>query len=100
MFQIEGTILLSLLSAAIGAAGFWFARKKDSVEQGQMSGSLMTELGYLKSSMDTANKKLDKQDERNIRIEERLSRHEESTKQSHRRLDALERRVECLEKDE
>ena len=68
-------------------------KSKDDKSDGQQTGIVLTELGYIKGSIDGMNAKLDKQDERFIEIAQRLSAVEASAKQAHKRLDRMEANV-------
>jgi len=92
---------MAILTAVIGAVGglcaiaFGYAtykrnRKADDSSEGKESGTLFTEIGYIKSGIDDIKRKQDKQDERLLQISERLTAVEASSKQAHKRLDKLE----------
>lgn len=71
-------------------ATYWTSSKKNSQEDGQHSGQISSDLGYLKKGVEDINAKLEKGDERHYKLSERVGRTEESVKSAHRRLDALE----------
>ncbi len=92
---------MAILTAVIGAVGglcaiaFGYAtykrnRKADDSSEGKESGTLFTEIGYIKSGIDDIKRKQDKQDERLLQISERLTAVEASSKQAHKRIDRLE----------
>jgi len=92
---------MAILTAVIGAVGglcaiaFGYAtykrnRKADDSSEGKESGTLFTEIGYIKSGIDDIKRKQDKQDERLLQFSERLTAVEASSKQAHKRLDRLE----------
>lgn len=82
-------LVCTLLGAVVGYATFARNKTKDDKTNGQQTGVMLTELGYIKSGLDTINSKMDKQEERNLDMVERLSTVESSVKQAHRRLDDL-----------
>ena len=75
-----------LISYAVFARG----KTKDDRSDGQQTGVMLTELGYIKGSLDGVNAKLDRQEERNLELVQRLSSVEASAKQAHKRIDRLE----------
>lgn len=96
MTPVEWNIIVGLvctvLGAVIGYASFSRSKEKDDKTEGQQAGAMLTELGYIKGSVDNINKKMDKQEERNLELVERISSVEASAKQAHKRLDRLEGR--------
>ena len=85
-------IICTVLGAAVGYATFSRNKEKDNRSEGKQTGVILTEIGYIKSSIDTANQKLDRQEERNIEFMSRLASVEASAKSAHRRIDRLEGR--------
>lgn len=85
-------LVCTVLGAVIGYSSFSRSKEKDDKTEGQQAGVMLTELGYIKGSVDNINKKMDKQEERNLELVERISSVEASTKQAHKRLDRLEGR--------
>lgn len=85
---VLGTILGGILSYA----AFHRNSKKDSEEEGKSSGTMLTEIGYIKGGIDRIERKQDAQDERYISMAERVTAVESSTKQAHHRIDRLEAR--------
>lgn len=92
---------LGILATVIGAVGAVCAivfgytsykrnQKTDDSKSGKESGTLFTEIGYIKSGIDDIKRKQDKQDERLLQFSERLTAVEASSKQAHKRLDRLE----------
>lgn len=91
----------ALLSAVLGVLGtvcaiaFGYATwkrncKADDNDDGKESGTILTEIGYIKAGVDDIKRKQEKQDERYTSMVERLSSVEASAKQAHHRLDRLE----------
>ena len=83
-------LVCTVLGAAVGYATFSRNKAKDDRGDGKETGVILTEIGYIKSSVDTVNQKLDRQDERNMEFMSRLSAVEASTKSAHHRIDHLE----------
>ncbi len=74
------TLLFSALASISGTAavlfsyfGFLRARKRDSRQDGQHTGAVMTELGYIKSGIDDIKHRQDKQEARHTALVERLA---------------------------
>lgn len=65
-------------------------RKTDNTLEGKSSGTILTEIGYIKSGVDDIKRKQDKQDERHVEIISRVTAVEQSAKQAYHRLDRLE----------
>lgn len=93
---MEWNIIVGLVCTVLGAVisylSFFRNKSKDDRNDGHQAGVMLTELGYIKGSVDSINKKMDKQEERNMEIVERLSSVEASAKQAHKRIDRLEGR--------
>ena len=87
-----------VVSVLGGIAGVIFGvatnrKKKDDEEDGRQTGVVLTELGYIKSSVDDIKRKQDKQDEQTINFLRELTEVKESAKQAHKRIDTLEERI-------
>lgn len=87
---IELGILIAVCGLAISFASFLAGRAKTYKMDGQESGMLKSELGYIRKGVDDIRIDL-KANEKNIaHLSERVTRVEESTKQAHKRLSKLE----------
>ena len=87
----------AIIGIIVGVGGFVFGlvaffrnKKSDDASEGRKDGTILTELGYIKSGVDDIKRKQEKQDEQNLKFAERLSSVEASTKQAHKRLDKIE----------
>ena len=67
--------------------------RKDNEEDGQKTGMVLTELGYIKAGVDDLKRKQEKQDEQSLQILRELTAVQESAKQAHRRIDGIEERI-------
>lgn len=85
-------LLCSLVGGAIAFATFSRNKSKDDRSEGQQSGQMLTELGYIKSGIDDI--KNEQREQRKINTEHaaRLASVEASAKQAHLRLDRIEDR--------
>lgn len=94
MITIELTVLLSLIFAGIGAAVAWFGLRrsinKDTAEDGKTSGTILTEIGYIKSGVDDIKRHQEKQDDQYLDLRQRVTKVEASATQAHKRLDSIE----------
>ena len=88
------TIISTLCAIAFGYAAFVRNKKKDDTESGEKGGTVLTEIGYIKSGIDDIKRKQERQDEKaeaqHIEVISRLSSVEASAKQAHKRLDRIE----------
>lgn len=76
------TVILALL-------GFWVGRMSASRTEGERDGTLLTDIGYIKSSIDDVKKQLRDQEQKYVEVVTRLSAVEASAKQAHRRIDEI-----------
>lgn len=91
----------AIIGIIVGVGGFVFGlvtffrnKRSDDASEGRKDGTILTELGYIKSGVDDIKRKQEKQDEKNEKFAERLSSVEASAKQAHKRLDAMEGKAE------
>ena len=66
-------------------------QRSDEQQDGRESGTLLTEIGYIKANTDDIKRKQEKQDEQYLELTERMVAVEQSTKQAHHRIDRLEK---------
>lgn len=73
-----------------------FARNKhqDEMSDGVQTGTILSELGYVKSGVDDIKAETREQRKTNTELYSRMSAVESSTKQAHHRIDRLEQRNE------
>lgn len=85
-------LLCTLVGGAIGIATFARNKAKDDRSEGQQSGQMLTELGYIKSGIDDI--KTEQREQRRINTETatKLAAVEASAKQAHLRIDRIEGR--------
>lgn len=79
----------TLCAMVFGYVAILRNRRKDDSENGQQSGIVLTELGYVKSGIDDIKRKQEKQEAQNIEIITRLAKVEASASQAHKRIDGL-----------
>ena len=79
-------VLGTILGGVLSYAAFHRNSKKDSEEEGKSSGTMLTEIGYIKGGIDRIERKQDAQDARYIGMAERMSAVESSAKSAHHRI--------------
>ncbi len=87
-------IIVGVGGLVFGIVTFFRNKKSDDSSEGRKDGTILTELGYIKSGVDDIKRKQEKQDEQNLKFAERLTSVEASAKQAHKRLDAMEGKTE------
>lgn len=92
MEYISASILIAALGVIISIAAFSRNKTKDDKTEGQQSGVMLTELGYIKAGIDDI--KAEQKEQRHINADtgERLAKVEASAKQAHLRIDRMEGR--------
>ncbi len=83
-------VVCTLLGLVISYAAFLRNSKKDSGEEGREAGTVLTELGYIKSGIDDLKTESREQRKINTDLITRVTAVEASAKQAHKRLDAME----------
>ncbi|WP_024833845.1 hypothetical protein [Ruminiclostridium josui] len=64
--------------------------KKESSDAGKNSGTLISDVGYIKAGVDDLKRKQETSEERHFALAERVKGVEESAKSAHKRIDGLE----------
>lgn len=85
-------VICTLLGAVIGYLGFLRASKKDSEDEGRETGTVLTELGYIKGGIDDLKAEQREQRKTNTDLVTRVTAVEASAKQAHKRIDRIEGR--------
>jgi hypothetical protein len=88
------TVIAIVVPSASLVFGFLTMRrgqKLDDGTQGREMGQILTEIGYIKSSLDSINKKLEHSDERFAILGERVSKVEAAAASAHKRIDELDK---------
>lgn len=73
-----------------GYLGYKKGLQRDSCESGKNSGTLMSDIGYIKAGIDDLKHKQETAELRHFALAERVTKVEESSKQAHKRIDRLE----------
>ena len=80
-------ILGTVCAIVFGLATYKRNRKKDDSDEGKQSGTVLTEIGYIKSGIDDIKAEQREQRNTNTQFLERLTAVEASAKQAHKRID-------------
>lgn len=83
-------LVCTVLGAVINYATFSHNKGKDDRSNGQHLGTVLTELGYIKSNTDEIKTEQREQRKTNTEVEGRLAAVEASAKSAHHRIDHLE----------
>ena len=83
-------LICTVLGAVISYATFSHNKGKDDRSNGQQLGTVLTELGYIKSNTDEIKTEQREQRKTNTEVEGRLAAVEASAKSAHHRIDHLE----------
>lgn len=81
--------LIGFIGVIVSVAAFFYGRSTAIRTEGKQDGTILSELGYLKSGTDDIKRRLDRQDDRDRETIGRLTTVEESTKSAHKRIDQL-----------
>lgn len=85
------TAVLGILTLLFAYLAFFRNRKKDDTDAGRASGTILSDLGYIKAGVDEIKAEQKDQRKTNIDNERRLTAVEESAKQAHKRIDELKK---------
>ena len=88
----------TVISLIVGAAGIVFGlvtlfrnKRQDDNEAGKASGTILSDIGYIKAGVDEIKAEQKEQRKTNIDFITRLTAVEESAKQAHKRIDELKK---------
>lgn len=87
------TIATGLCAIIFGYLAFRRGQKKDDTDEGSERGTMLTEIGYIKSGVDDIKTEQREQRKTNTEFIERLTEVESSAKQAHKRIDGIENRL-------
>lgn len=83
------SVISTLCAIVFGYAAFSRNKRKDDEDGGAKNASIMSDLGYIKASVDDIKRKQEKQDAQHLEVISRLTAVEASAKQAHRRIDTI-----------
>lgn len=87
-------IIASLCAVVFGYIAFVRNKRHDDEEEGKASGTMMSDIGYIKSGVDDIKAEQKEQRKTNLEVVSRLTAVEESAKQAHKRIDELKSKGE------
>lgn len=85
------SVLSTVCAIVFGYVAFARNRKKDDNEEGRAAGTLLSDIGYIKSGVDDIKSEQKEQRKTNLEVVSRLTAVEESAKQAHKRIDELKK---------
>jgi hypothetical protein len=83
----------TICGVVFGYIGYQRGLKKECKEDGQNSGALMSDIGYIKSGIDDLKRKQETSEARHFALVERVTKVEESAKSAHHRIEGIEERL-------
>lgn len=90
---IDLTVLISLLSVAMTVASFFIGRFTATRKQGQESGQLMSDIGYIKRGMDDLKAEIKEERKHTGELELTLAEHGRDIKTAFDRIKRIEERI-------
>lgn len=75
--MLDASILIAVVGLAVSVGTFFLGRTSAAKTSGQEYGVMLTELGYIKSSVDDMKRKMEQSDKRYIDLAERVTALEE-----------------------
>ena len=97
---MNNTIIISIIGLCLTVVSSWIGYKRGLQKDSNAEGSLRSDVGYIKSSVDDL--KIEQKNFNNLhyglaervgRVEEHVGRVEESTKSAHKRIDSIEEKI-------
>ncbi|MDL2235404.1 hypothetical protein LJC07_04520 [Christensenellaceae bacterium OttesenSCG-928-L17] len=85
--MVDVTILIAVIGVCLSIGTFLAGRKSAGKQEGLESGTVLTEIGYIKSGIDDIKRKQDRQEAQHLEVIARLTAVEASAKQAHKRMD-------------
>lgn len=82
-------IIGGIAGVLFGLVTLFRNKKQDDTQEGRESGTVLSDLGYIKAGVDEIKSEQKEQRKTNIEFITRLTAVEESTKQAHKRIDEL-----------
>lgn len=88
------SVLGTISSVVFAYLAFSRGKRREDTKSGEHSGTILTEIGYIKTGIDDIRKKQEQEDQRHLEVVSRLVAVESSVKQAQRRLDAIDGQCE------
>lgn len=90
IFLTALSVVSTVCAIIFGYVAFSRNKKKDDADEGRATGTILTELGYIKGGIDDVKSEQREQRKTNTEFVSRLTAVEESAKQAHKRIDHIE----------
>lgn len=71
--------------------------KADDNSDGRLTGTMQSDIGYIKSGVDDIKRKQERQDDVNLRLKKEITEAHEAASSAHKRIDGLETRLNRME---
>ena len=84
------SVISTVCAIIFGYMAFSRGKKKDDADEGKTSGTMLTEIGYIKGGIDDIKTEQREQRKTNTEFVTRLTAVEESAKQAHKRIDRID----------
>ena len=82
--------VIGCIGTVLGIVGVIIAYNKGLKKDGAATGTLMSDVGYIKSGVDDLKRKQEKAEDKHFELAERVTAVESSAKQAHLRIDRIE----------
>ena len=83
-------VICAVVTTAVAVVTILATSRKTNKNEGEHSGQISSDLGYLKKGVEDINTKIEKSNEKHYELVEKVGRLDESVKSAHHRIDALE----------
>ena len=85
--------ICSVVTTAVAVVTILATSRKTNKNEGEHSGQISSDLGYLKKGVEDINTKIEKSNEKHYELVEKVGRLDESVKSAHHRIDTLEENI-------
>lgn len=92
-FSLALGITGTISSIVLGCVALRRNNKADDSNEGRQTGTILSDIGYIKSGVDDIKRKQEKQDDFNIALKTEITKAQDSAASAHRRIDGLEERL-------
>lgn len=90
IFLTALSVVSTVCAIAFGYSAFHRNRKREDTDSGKLSGTIVSELGYIRAGVDDLKREHRETAQAVGKLAERVTRVEESAKQAHHRITTLE----------
>jgi peptidoglycan hydrolase CwlO-like protein len=93
MSPLEVQIACAVVTCIVAVITIISTSRKTNKNEGEHSGQISSDLGYLKKGVEDINTKIEKSNEKHYELVEKVGRLDESVKSAHHRIDTLEENI-------